>query len=63
MHIVQVSERSLQGFTTHIRGVATQTHVLSVFKMLNSMYAKCSIHPDDNETHDEKQVALNYRLH
>lgn len=48
MHIVQVSERSLQDFTTHIRGVATQTHVLSVFKMLNRTYAKCLIHPDDN---------------
>ena len=31
--------------------------------MLNSVCAKCLIHPDDNEPHDEKKVALNYRLH
>lgn len=31
--------------------------------MLNSVYAECLIHPDDNETRDEKQVVLDYRLH
>lgn len=53
-----------QGFTTHICcRVATQTHTLSVFKTLNSVGAKRLIRPDDDETHDEKQVALIYRLH
>lgn len=47
----------------HICRVATQTHALSVFKTLNSVSAKRLIRPDDDETHDEKQVALIYRLH